>query len=97
MVAEDLVSKKAVMEEIQTKGVLVEVKESRAPGSVTGRKVKEGEKVYLRATKTTLFVLQELIAKEAVKAKTRWLMWDLRAPHTVPTVWTETSLRTTLL
>ena len=74
MVAEDLVLKTVVMEEIQTKGGLVEVKELRAPGSVVGREVKEGEKVYLRAPKTTLFVLQELIAKEAVKGKTRWSM-----------------------
>ena len=57
MEAEDLVSKKAAMEEIQTKGGLVEVKELRAPGSVIGREVKEGEKVYLRPAKTTPVVL----------------------------------------
>ena len=57
MEAEDLVSKKAAMEGIQTKGGLVEVKESRAPGSVIGREVKEGEKVYLRPAKTTPVVL----------------------------------------
>ena len=74
MAAEDLVSKTAVMEETQTKGGLVEVKELRAPGLVIGREVKAGEKPYLRATKTTLFGFQELVAKEAVKTKTRWSM-----------------------
>ena len=87
MAAEDLVSKTAAMEETQTKGGLVEVKELRAPGSVIGREAKEGEKLYLRATKTILFGLQALVAKEAVKTRTRWLMWDSRAPRTVvPTV-----------
>lgn len=97
-VAEDPVLKTAVMEGTQTKGGLIEVKELRAPGSVIGHEVKEGEKVYLRPTKMIPFVLQELKAKEAVKAKARWLMWDLRALHTVvPMVWTGTSLQTTLL
>ena len=97
-VAEDQVSKTVVMEEIQMKGGLIEVKELRAPGSVIGHEVKEREKVYLRPTKTIPFVLQELKAKEAVEAKARWSMWDSRALHTVaPTVWTGTSLQTTLL
>ena len=86
------------MGEIQTRGGLVEVKELRAPGSVIGRGVKHGERAYLRPTKTIPFVLRELKAREAVKAKARWSMWDLRALHTVvATVWTGTSLQTTLL
>ena len=74
MVAGDLVSKTAAMGEIQTRGGLVEVKELRAPGSVIGREVKEGGKDYLKPKKTIPFVLRELKAKGAVKAKARWSM-----------------------
>ena len=98
MVAGDLVWKTAVMGEIQTREGLVETKELRAPGSVIGREVKEGEKIYLKPKKTIPSVLRELKAKGAVKAKARWSMWDLKVLHTVvATVWTGTSLQTTLL
>ena len=98
MVAGDLGWKTAVMGEIQMRGGLVEVKELRAPGWVIGREVKEEEKFYLRPKKTIPSVSRELKAKEAVKAKTRWSMWDLRVLHTVvATVWTGTSLQKTLL
>ena len=74
MVAGDLVLKTAVMGEIQMRGGLVEVKESRAPGSVIGPEIKEGGRFYLRPMKTIPFVLRELKVKEAVKAKARWSM-----------------------